>query len=77
MSVGTKNRLSQIGISCKAHMREKYAAQKALVEEFILEIEGTGENHDATKWSQFTDLRRSDAEMFQRVDGAFEKWLNG
>ena len=77
MSVGTKNRLNQISILCKAHLREKYADQKGLVEEFIPEIEGTGKSHDATKWSQFTDLRRSDAEMYQRVDEAFEKWLNG
>jgi len=48
----------------------------ALVEEFIAEIEGTGKNHDATKWNQFTDAKRSTAEMLQRVDAAFDAWMN-
>lgn len=77
MSVGTKNRISQIGTLCKAHLREAFVDQKGLVEEFIAEIEGSGKNFDATRWSQFTDLRRSDAEMLKRVDEAFQKWLNG
>ena len=72
MSIGTKNRLQQIGTTCKAHLRERNADKLALVEEFITEIEGS----DPTRWSQFTDLRRSDAEMLLRVDAAFEKWLN-
>ena len=72
MSLGTKNRIQQIGITCKAHLRERNADKLELVAEFIREIEGA----DPTSWSQFTDLRRSDAEMLQRVDAAFDKWLN-
>lgn len=72
MSLGTKNRLQQTGTTCKAHLRERNPDKLELVEEFIREIEGS----DPTRWSQFTDQRRSDAEMLQRVDAAFDKWLN-
>jgi hypothetical protein len=72
MSVGTKNRLQQIGIDCKAHLRTHHADKLALVNEFIAEIEGP----DPTRWSQFTDLKRDSAEMRRRLDAAFEKWLN-
>lgn len=53
-------------------MRERHADKLDLVAEFIAETEGG----DATRWSQFTDLRRNDAEMLARVVAAFEKWLN-
>lgn len=76
MSIGTKNRLNQTGITCKAHLREQHAQHGALVEEFIAEIEGTGKSHDPANWSQFTDAKRSATEMLQRVDEAFEAWLN-
>jgi hypothetical protein len=77
MSVGTKNRLNQIGITCKAHLREAHRDQLGLVEEFIAEIEGGGKQPDPSRWSQFTDLKRDDKEMLQRADEAFEKWLRG
>ena len=35
MSIGTKNRLNLIGTTCKAHLREQFAGEGALVEEFI------------------------------------------
>lgn len=76
MSVGTKNRLSQIGTQCKAHLREQHADQSGLVEEFISEIEGLGKDQDANRWTQFTDSKRSVSDMLARVDAAFEKWLN-
>lgn len=72
MSLGTKNRLNQTALTCKAHLRDRHKDKLALVEEFIREIEGT----DSTRWNQFTDLKRSDVEMLGRVDAAFEKWLN-
>lgn len=72
MSLGTKNRLQQIATLCKAHLRERHADKPALVEEFITEIEGD----DPTRWSQFTDLKRSHAEMLGRVDAVFRNWLN-
>jgi hypothetical protein len=76
MSIGTKNRLAQTGTLCKTHLREHYPEQLALVEEFIIEIEGAGKSHDPTRWNQFTDAKRSTAELLQRVDAAFAKWLN-
>ena len=66
MSLGTKNRLNQIALTCKAHLRDRYKSKLALVEEFIREIEGS----DPTRWNQFTDLKRSDAEMLGRVEAA-------
>ncbi len=76
MSIGTKNRLNLIGTNCKAHLREQFAESGTLVEEFIAEIEGTGKNTDSNAWSKFTDLKRDNVEMLQRVGAAFETWLN-
>ena len=76
MSIGTKNRLNQIGTVSRAHLRERYIEQLALVEEYIAEVEGSGKSHDPTRWSQFTDAKRSTADMLERVDAAFEKWLS-
>lgn len=47
-----------------------------IVEEFVVEFEGTGKNHDVKRWSQFADIKRSDEEMLKRLDEHFEKWLN-
>lgn len=76
MSLGTKNRLNLIGTTCKAHLRERFSAQGALLEEFISEIEGTGKNADPNAWGKFTDAKRDNAMMLQRVGAAFEAWLN-
>jgi len=72
MSLGTKNRLQQVATACKTHLRERHADKLALVEEFILEIEGD----DPTRWAQFTDLKRDHREMLARADAAFLKWLD-
>ena len=59
---------------CKEHLRDHNREQDVLVEKFIVEVEGK----DHTRWSQqFADQRQVDAAMVQRVDAAFEKWLNG
>lgn len=75
MSLGTKNRLAQTAALCKAHLREQHRDQLVLVEEFIIEIEGTEEAQDLASWNQFADVKRSTAEMIQRLDAAFAKWL--
>lgn len=78
MNLGTKNRLNHIATACKSHLREAHPTKVALVNEFIAEIEGidgSGEG-DVARWSQFTDVKRSQAEMLQRVDEAFTQWLN-
>lgn len=76
MSIGTKNRLTQNGTLCKAHLREKHPQQLGLVAEFIAEIEGSGKSHDPTRWSQFTDATHNTAAMLKAVDASYEKWLN-
>ena len=76
MSIGTKNRLNLIGTTCKAHLREQFAGEGALVEEFIAEFEGSGKNADPNAWAKFTDAKRDNAEMLRRVDAAFEAWMN-
>jgi hypothetical protein len=48
----------------------------ALVEEFIAELEGSGKSHDPTRWTKFTDAKHSTSEMLQRVDAAFDAWMN-
>ena len=76
MSLGTKNRQQQTAETCKEHLREKHGDKLALVEEFIVEIEGSGKNQGITSWSKFTDIKRSQEEMLKRLDEDFEKWLN-
>jgi hypothetical protein len=57
MGLGTKHRQKQTADICKQHLREKYRDQRGLVEEFILEFEGTRENCDVTLWDRFADIR--------------------
>jgi len=73
MGLGTKNRQKQTADICKQHLREKYRDQRVLVEEFIVEIEGTAKNCDVTRWGRFTDIK---GEMLKRLEAHFEKWLN-
>ena len=76
MGLGTKNRKKQTAALCKEHLRQKYSDKPALVEEFIVEIEGPPTNCDLTRWSQFTDIRDIKKEMLQRLEVRFENWLS-
>ena len=76
MGLGTKNRQKQTAEICKRHLREKYAANAGLVEEFILEFEGTPKNCDVSRWSQFTDIKDIKEEMLKRLEAHFEGWLS-
>jgi len=75
MGLGTKNRQRQIAELCKQHLRQKYRDKLALVEEFIVEIEGPPQNCDL-RWGQFTDIKDIKKEMFLRLKTQFENWLN-
>lgn len=75
MGKGTKNRLLETAQACTAYLREQHGDKLGLVMEFIAEIEGRDE--DATRWNQFSDVRRNRAEMLQRVEAAFQAWLAG
>jgi hypothetical protein len=77
MSLGTKNRQRQNAELCRQHLRSHYSAQKTLVEEFIVEIEGPEGSEDFTRWEQFCDEKRSNTEMLQRMEQKFLQWLNG
>ena len=76
MALGTKNRQQQSAEICKLHLREKNPDNLRLVNEFIVEIEGTGKNHDVSNWGRFADASWKNDEMLKRVDAEFEKWLN-
>jgi len=76
MGLGTKNRQKQTAELCKQHLRQKYPDKLGLVEEFIIEIEGTPQNGDLTRWGRFTDIKGIKKEMFQRLEIQFENWLN-
>jgi hypothetical protein len=76
MSLRTKNRQQQTAHVCRQHLREKRHDKLELVEEFIVEIEGTGKNHDINRWSRFADASWKNDEMLKRLDVEFEKWLN-
>ena len=77
MGIGTKNRQSQTADLCKEHLRQAYAPQLVLVEDFILEIEGSGKAKDILQWGQFTNMDRDQASMLARLDEKFNRWLNG
>ena len=76
MGLGTKNRQNQTAEVCKQHLRETHLECRGLVEEFITEFEGSGKNHDLTRWSQFTDIKGITSEMLSRLDQYFDQWLN-
>jgi hypothetical protein len=76
MSLGTKNRQKQTAQLCKEHLRQKYPDKLALVEEFIVEIEGPPVTRDVTRWSQFSDIRDIKKDMLQRLEAQFENWLS-
>ena len=76
MGLGTKNRQKQTAQLCKEHLRQKYPDKLALVEEFIVEIEGPPATRDVTRWSQFSDIRDIKKEMLQRLEAQFENWLS-
>jgi len=48
----------------------------ALVEEFIVEIEGPPQNRDVTRWGQFTDIKGVKKEILRRLEIQFVNWLN-
>ena len=63
MGIGTKNRQNQTAELCKEHLRTTYASQGTLVEDFIVEIEGSGKARDILKWGQFTNMDRDTTAM--------------
>jgi hypothetical protein len=77
MGLGTKNRQNQTADLCKDHLSQSYAAQGTLVEDFILEIEGSGKAKDILQWGQFTNMDRDQAAMLGRLDDKFNRWLKG
>ena len=77
MGLGTQNRLNQTADLCKAHLRSTYAPQGDLVEDFILEVEGSGKIRNILQWSQFTNMDRNQTHMLSRLDEKFNRWLNG
>ena len=76
MSLGTKNRQQQSAEICKQHLREKNPDNLGLVNEFIVEIEGIGKDHQVSNWGRFADASWKNDEMLKRVDAEFERWLN-
>jgi hypothetical protein len=77
MGPGTKNRQNQTAECCRRHLRTAFRGEAALVEEFIIEIEGAPEAPDVTRWGQFTDPSRNESAMLERLDEHFQRWLNG
>ena len=76
MGPATKNRQKQTADPLQTASPGKYPDKLALVEEFIVEIEGSPNNCDVTRRSQFTDIKGIKKEMFQRLEIQFENWLN-
>ena len=73
--LAAESRQIQIAELCKQHLRRKHREKPDLVEEFIVEIEGTGKNQNLSKWGRFADLSRKDDEILKRLDREFEKRL--
>lgn len=77
MALGTKNRIVQVAEACRRHLRETYANQAELVEEYIVEQEGPEHACDPARWLRFTDVKRSQGEMLARLEADFQAWLQG
>jgi hypothetical protein len=60
---------------CRRHLARKYGRKLKLVEEFIEEIEGCGEELDFSHWGRLTDSTHVNEEMLKRLDEAFEEWM--
>jgi hypothetical protein len=76
MSLGTKHRQKQTAEICKQRLRQEYPDKLALVQEFVVEIEGPPKSCDVTRWGQFSDIKDIKKEMLKRLEARFEKWLN-
>jgi hypothetical protein len=59
----------------KERLRQDHRERLALVDQFILEIEG--EDHDATRWGRFAETARKDDPMgmWRQMDMEWERWL--
>lgn len=77
MGLGTKNRQQQSADRCKEYLRSSYVSQRVLVEDFILEIEGSGKSRDILQWGQFTRMEGNLEAMLSLLDEKFNRWLNG
>lgn len=75
MGSETNDRSKAIAGLCREHLARKYAHKLKLVEEFIEEIEGCGEELDFSHWGQLTDSTHVNEEMLRRLDEAFEEWM--
>ena len=71
----TPNRQKQTAELCKQHLARKYLNRLGKVAKFNQAIEGSDKSGDILRWNQFSDVRGV-GEMLNRVDAAFEKWLN-
>jgi len=76
MKIETKERMQESAELCKQHLARKYSNKLALVNKFTWAIEGSDKSSDCCRWNQFTDVRGIIEETLNRVDAAFEKWLN-
>jgi hypothetical protein len=76
MGLGTKNRQRQRQTFASQHLREKICDKLALVEEFVVEIEGARKDCGATHWAHFTDIKDIQQETLKRLELHFENWLN-
>jgi hypothetical protein len=76
MNLGTKNRQAQTAKLCKQHLRDKHSEKLKLVEEYILEVEGTGKDRDLTRWGSFTDIKGLTDDTLKRVERDFDRWLD-
>ena len=76
MSLGTKHRQKQTAEICKQRLRQEYPDKLALVQEFVVEIEGPPKSCDVTRWGQFSDIKDIKKEMLKRLEARSEKWLN-
>ena len=74
MGLGTKNRQRQTQ-TLQTASPGKYCDKLALVEEFVVEIEGARKDCDITRWGQFTDIKDIKQETLKRLELHFENWL--
>jgi hypothetical protein len=70
-----EERQSRTGELCKQYLRLHHRNNLPLVEDFILEIEGSERDGDGSKWESFLDLRSITDEGLKPLDLEFARWL--
>ena len=61
---------------CKQYLRHRYPDKLAEVEDFIADIERSGDDRGVSRWERLIDATNLSDEMLWPLDVKFQSWLN-